>query len=126
MKILSIETSCDETGVAILEFPSKKIIFEKLASQVDIHKATHGVVPEKASRIHAEILPYFLEEAQKKVKFSQIDYFAVTQSPGLIGSLLCGVNTAKILAQIFNKPLIPVNHILAHLFSPFVSYPLDL
>jgi len=121
MKILSIETSCDETGMAILEFPQKKIIFEKLASQIEIHKETGGIIPERASRIHAEILPYFLKDIQKILNLKNIDYFAVTQSPGLLGSLLCGNNASKILGQIYQKPVIPINHILAHFYSAFLT-----
>ena len=125
MIILGIETSCDETGVAILELPAKKILFEKISSQVEIHKKTKGIVPEVASRMQAEALPLLIEQAKKIKPLNQVDYFAVANSPGLLGSLLCGVNFAKILGFVYQKPIIPVNHLLAHFYSPLITEPID-
>ncbi len=125
MLVLGIETSCDETGVALIEFPQRKILREELASQVEIHKKTKGVVPEVASRLHAETLPLLIERLKKQTKLTEIDLYAVANSPGLLGSLLVGVNFAKTLGFLLEKPLVEVNHLIAHFYSPLLTYPLQ-
>lgn len=116
--ILGIETSCDETAVAIVE-NGKKIISNVVASQIDSHKRFGGVVPEVASRHHVENITIVIEEAFEKAKLTwdDIDAIAVTQGPGLIGALLIGVNAAKALAFAKNKPLIAVHHIAGHIYA---------
>lgn len=116
--ILGIETSCDETAVAIVE-NGKKIISNVVASQIDSHKRFGGVVPEVASRHHVENITIVIEEAFEKANLSwdDIDAIAVTQGPGLIGALLIGVNAAKALAFAKNKPLIAVHHIAGHIYA---------
>jgi N6-L-threonylcarbamoyladenine synthase len=118
MNILSIETSCDETSVAVTK-KGKEVLSNIVFSQIDFHKKYGGVVPEIASRKHAEkitlILKQSLEEA--KVRERDIDLVAVTQGPGLIGSLLLGINVANTFAYIHQKPLIGVNHLMGHIYS---------
>lgn len=122
MLILAIETSCDETSVAVLK-NGKKVLSNIVSSQIDIHKEYGGVVPEIASRHHIEnILTVYtkaLEEAN--VTINDISYIAVTNTPGLIGSLLVGLMFAKSLAYANNIPLIAVNHIDGHIFSSFID-----
>lgn len=125
MKILAIETSCDETGVAVLEMPKNKILFEILSSQVDIHSKTYGIVPEIASRLHSEILPQFLKQVDKKIGLQNIDYIATTSSPGLLGSLLVGNNFARMLGYLYKKPLLSVNHLLGHFYAAFINMSID-
>lgn len=122
MLILGIETSCDETSVAIVE-DGQHILCNLIASQIDIHTQYGGVVPEMAAREHiAAIIPLIQQAlAEAKVTMTQIDAIAVTRGPGLIGSLFVGVLTAKTLAEVFNKPLIGVNHIIAHAFGAFLT-----
>lgn len=118
MKILAIESSCDETAVAVIE-NKKEILSSVVASQIDIHKEFGGVVPEVASRIHIENISYCIQQAldQAKVSMDDIDAIAVTRGPGLIGCLHVGVQAAKTLAFAFHKPLIPVHHIAAHIYA---------
>ena len=99
MKILSIETSCDETSVAVVE-DGRKVLTNRIYSQIDIHKKYGGVVPEIASRNHVMKLPYIIEEALEEsgLSFSDLDAIAVTNGPGLVGALLIGVSEAKALA----------------------------
>jgi len=123
MKILGIETSCDETGVAVFDSSQKKIIWEKTATQIKIHQKTSGIIPEVASRIHAETLPIMIHELKQKINIKKIDSLAVAHSPGLLGSLLVGVNFAKMLAFLWQKPIIPVNHLIAHFYSALLSKP---
>ena len=117
MKILSIETSCDETAVAVLD--NQKILSSVVSSQIEIHKKYGGVYPEMASRAHLEnILPCIKTALkQAKIKLEQIDKIAVTTGPGLIGTLLIGVNTAKTLAYSLKKPIIGINHLEGHIYS---------
>lgn len=119
MKILSIETSCDETAAAIVEKNGKdiRILSNVIASQIDLHKKFGGVFPEIASRAHSEKIIPVVEEALGK---NDYDFIAVTTGPGLIGSLLIGVNFAKTLAYTTKKPIIPINHWLGHIYSNFV------
>ncbi|MGK9185407.1 tRNA (adenosine(37)-N6)-threonylcarbamoyltransferase complex transferase subunit TsaD [Priestia filamentosa] len=116
--ILAIETSCDETAVAIIQ-DGKEIIANVVASQIESHKRFGGVVPEVASRHHVEQMTIVIEEAlqQAKLTMDDIDAVAVTEGPGLVGALLIGVNAAKALAFAHNKPLIGVHHIAGHIYA---------
>ena len=122
MKVLGIETSCDETAVAILK-DGREVLVNLISSQVKIHEKFGGVVPEIAARQHLKILPVLLKEAFSSVDPSKLDLIAVTYGPGLIGALLVGLSLAKGLSMSLGIPLIGVNHIEAHVFSVFLSYP---
>ncbi len=115
MKILGIETSCDETAVAIVD-DKKNILAHVLNSQIELHKKFGGVVPELAARGHIEILDELILQAlaQANLKFEEIDGFAATSGPGLIGGVIIGLVAAKTLASVFKKPFIAVNHLEAH------------
>lgn len=121
MLILGIESSCDETSIAIVE-DGKKVLSNIIATQIEIHKKYGGVVPEIASRHHIEDISYVLEDALLKANktIKDIDYIAVTNKPGLIGSLLVGIMFAKGLSLRYNIPLIPVNHLEGHIYSTFL------
>ena len=126
MKILSIETSCDETSAAVIEDGS--IMHSNVvASQINSHKRFGGVVPEIASRHHVEYITVIIEEAMQKaeVTFDDLDAIAVTEGPGLVGALLIGVNAAKAIAYAHNLPLIPVNHIAGHIYANQLVKPLE-
>ncbi len=116
--VLAIESSCDETAVAIAKNDTE-ILANVVATQIDVHKDFGGVVPEVASRIHVENISMVIEQALKQadLKVSDMDAIAVTQGPGLIGSLHVGVQAAKTLAWAFAKPLIPVHHIAGHIYA---------
>lgn len=116
--ILAIETSCDETAAAVVK-NGKEILSNVVASQIESHKRFGGVVPEIASRHHVEQMTIVLEEAmtQANVAWDDLTAIAVTEGPGLIGSLLIGVNTAKALAFAHNLPLINVHHIAGHIYA---------
>lgn len=116
--ILAVESSCDETAVAIVA-DGKEILANVVATQIDVHKDFGGVIPEVASRIHVENISMVIEEALKKaaVTMEDIDAVAVTQGPGLIGCLHIGVQAAKTLAWAFHKPLVPVHHIAGHIYA---------
>lgn len=116
--ILAIETSCDETAAAVVK-NGKEILSNVVASQIESHKRFGGVVPEVASRHHMEQMTLVLEEAmtQAKVAWDDLTAIAVTEGPGLIGSLLIGVNTAKALAYAHNLPLVNVHHIAGHIYA---------
>ena len=118
MYILAIESSCDETSCAIIKNGSIDIS-TIILTQIDIHTNFGGVVPEIASRHHLKNITMVIEECLKKAKMTmdEIDAIAVTFGPGLIGSLLVGVEAAKTLAFIYNKPLIPVHHIAGHIYA---------
>jgi N6-L-threonylcarbamoyladenine synthase len=118
MLVLGIESSCDETAAAVVR-DGREILSSVISSQIEIHRAFGGVVPEVASREHLEKIEPVVEEALKKanVGFEDIDGFAVTQGPGLIGSLLVGVSYAKALAFALDKPIVGVNHIEGHVYS---------
>ncbi|MBK8303137.1 MAG: tRNA (adenosine(37)-N6)-threonylcarbamoyltransferase complex transferase subunit TsaD [Pyrinomonadaceae bacterium] len=129
MLILGIESSCDETAAAIVR-DGREIMSSVIASQIEMHKPWGGVVPELASREHLEKIEPIVAEAiaQAGVPFSDIDAIAVTQGPGLIGSLLVGVCYAKSLAYSLEVPIVGVNHIEGHVYSvafenPPVEYP---
>src|SRR5690625_2930423 len=116
--ILGIETSCDETAVAIVK-NGNEILSNVVASQIESHKRFGGVVPEIASRHHVEQITFVLEEAFHKANlgWDEIDAISVTEGPGLVGALLIGVNAAKALAFAKNKPLIGVHHIAGHIYA---------
>jgi N6-L-threonylcarbamoyladenine synthase len=116
--ILSIETSCDETSIAIVKNGSK-VVALTILTQMDTHAEFGGVVPEIASRMHTENITMVLEETLKKanMKVSDCDAIAVTYAPGLLGSLLVGVEFAKVLSYVYKKPLIKVNHLIGHIYA---------
>lgn len=122
MKILAIETSCDETSVTVVE-DGTTVHSLVVNSQIDLHKAFGGVVPEVAARSHIEVMLPVVEQALSKaiMTWDDIDAIAVTQGPGLLGSLLIGVLTARTLAWSLNKPLYPVHHILGHIYANWLT-----
>lgn len=124
MRILAIESSCDETACAVVE-NGRKIISSIVATQIEEHKLYGGVVPEIASRRHCENIIGVCEEAleQANMTLADVDAVAVTYAPGLIGALLVGVNFAKGLALAANKPLIPVHHIKGHIAANYIAHP---
>ena len=124
MLILSIETSCDETAVAVTR-NGREVLADELISQSDMHALYGGVVPEIASRNHAAHIGRLAEAAVKTagIKMAQIEAVAVTYAPGLIGALLVGVNFAKGLAMALDVPLIPVHHIRGHIAANYIAYP---
>ena len=122
MKILGIESSFDETAAAIVE-DGKTILTNVVASSAQMHQKYGGVVPEVAARKQIEAMIPVLTEAMTGFTKDDIDAIAITIGPGLIGSLLVGVETAKTLAFAWKKPIIPVNHVLAHIYGVFLSDP---
>ncbi len=124
MLVLGIESSCDETAAALVE-DGHVVLSNVVASQVKTHRIFGGVVPELASREHLRNIGYVVRQAFRDARKSQddIDGIAVTQGPGLIGSLLVGVSFAKAMAFSIKKPLVPVNHIEGHIFSAFIENP---
>ena len=126
MYILGIESSCDETSASIVKNGTEEIA-TVISSQIDIHKDYGGVVPEIASRHHVKNITMVLEECLEKanMKMEDIDAIAITYGPGLIGSLLIGLEAAKTLAFIYNKPLIPVHHIAGHIYANSLVKPLE-
>ncbi len=122
MKILGIETSCDETAAAVVR-DGKEILSSVVASQVSIHGPYGGVVPELASRKHLEYIIPVIERSLTKagVSGAELDALAVTQGPGLVGALLVGLSAAKAMAYALGKPLIPVNHLEGHIQAAFLS-----
>lgn len=125
-RILAIESSCDETSAAVVEFNGNfDVKSDVIASQIEKHKLFGGVVPEIASRMHIECISAVVDEALDNagVTFEGIDAIAVTYAPGLVGALLVGVNYAKSLASALNKPLIAVHHIEGHICANYISYP---
>ncbi len=138
MKILGIESSCDETAAAVVE-NGTKVLSSIVASSEEIHKKHGGIIPEQAAREQVRTIMPVVEEAlenaklkikNEKLKFkiqnykNFIDAIAVTVGPGLIGSLLVGVETAKTLAWVWNKPIVPVNHLIAHIYANFLNHKL--
>ena len=120
--ILAIESSCDETACAIIR-DGREMLANIIASQADLHAQFGGVVPEVAARSHIEVVIPVIEEAleEAKLTWDDIDAIAVTRGPGLIGSLLIGTLTAQVIAREKQKPLIGVNHILAHAYASFLT-----
>ena len=124
MNILAIESSCDETAVAIVA-DGRKVLTDCIASQVDLHRIYGGVVPEIASRKHIEAIYGLADQALQQANLTRkdIDAVAVTYAPGLIGAVLVGVNFAKAAALALDKPLIPVHHIRGHIAANYLAYP---
>ena len=124
MNILAVESSCDETAVAIVR-DGRQVLTDCIASQVDLHRLYGGVVPEIASRKHIEAIYGLADQALKNANMtrSDIDAVAVTYAPGLIGAVLVGVNFAKAAAFAMDKPLIPVHHIRGHIAANYLAYP---
>lgn len=123
VKILAIESSCDETSAAVV-VDGRYVLSNIISSQIDIHQKFGGVVPEVASRKHIEVINFVVEEALKQAKISieEIDAVAVTYGPGLVGALLVGLQYAKGLAYGLKKPLIGVNHIEGHISANFIEH----
>ena len=123
MRVLGIETSCDETGVAVVEDGSK-VLSNVLSSQHEIHGRFGGVVPELASRAHVERLNPLLDVAlaEAGMRWSEVDAVAVTRGPGLVGALLVGLATAKAIALALDAPLIAVNHLEGHVYANFLEH----
>lgn len=121
MKILGIESSCDETAAAIVE-NGRSIMSNTIRSQIDIHKEYGGVVPEIAARSHIEAILPVIKETLKKASlgWDDIDAIAVTKGPGLVGSLLIGTLVARTLAYVHKKPLYPIHHVQAHVYANFL------
>ena len=124
MIIMAVESSCDETAVALVE-DGRKVLSDKIISQVDLHKIYGGVVPEIASRSHAEVISMLAQQAIEEAGISRkdIDAVAVTYAPGLIGALLVGVNFAKSVSMALDIPLIPVHHIRGHIAANYLAFP---
>lgn len=129
MRILAIESSCDETAAAVIEANDKNIaiLSNIVSSQIDLHKKFGGVFPEIASRAHTENIITVVKESLGDFDIKKdINVITVTAGPGLIGSLLVGVNSAKALAYANNKPIIPINHWLGHIYSCFTDHRLPI
>lgn len=128
MIILGIETSCDETAAAIVE-NGTRVLSSVVASSQDLHKKYGGIIPEEAAREQVKCIIPVIEESIKNAKgitnIKKIDAMAVTVEPGLIGSLLIGIEAAKTLSFAIEKPLIPVNHLIAHIYANFINSQLD-
>ncbi len=124
MRILAIESSCDETAVAIVE-DGRRVLSDCIASQAQMHQEYGGVVPELASRHHIQVITRLTEEALQKagVTKQEIDAVAVTYAPGLIGALLVGLNFAKAAALALDLPLIPVHHVRGHIAANYIAHP---
>ncbi|MBI2431125.1 MAG: tRNA (adenosine(37)-N6)-threonylcarbamoyltransferase complex transferase subunit TsaD [Candidatus Levybacteria bacterium] len=126
MRILGIETSCDETSAAIVEAnlqaPTVKLLSNIISSSLPLHAKTGGIIPEIAARGQVKYIIPVIEQALKESNIyrPEIDTIAVTYGPGLIGSLLVGVETAKTLSYVWNKPIIPVNHLIGHIYANFI------
>lgn len=122
MNVLGIETSCDETSAAIVE-NGTKILSNIVSSSLKLHIKTGGIVPEVASREQVKFIIPVIEEVTENsgLKIENLDAIAVTIGPGLIGSLLVGVETAKTLAYIWQKPIIPVNHLIGHIYGDWLG-----
>ncbi|MBI5122743.1 tRNA (adenosine(37)-N6)-threonylcarbamoyltransferase complex transferase subunit TsaD [Candidatus Roizmanbacteria bacterium] len=125
MIILGIETSCDETSAAIIKEKKRQLHLKSniVASSISLHIKTGGIIPENAAREQIKYILPVIQEALKeaKIDLSDVDAIAVTYGPGLIGSLLVGVETAKTISMVLNKPLIPVNHMLGHIYANFIN-----
>ncbi len=120
---LSVESSCDETSIAILK-NGREVLTNIVSTQIDLHKKFGGVVPEVASRKHIENIDGVLQEAldESKIELKDIDHIAVTYGPGLVGALLVGLSYAKSLAFCLNKPLVGVNHIEGHVSANYIAH----
>lgn len=132
MLILGIETSCDETGAAIIQGEKNsnkvKLLSNVIASSLSVHSKTGGIVPENAAREQVKFIIPVIKSAIEQcnnVTIGDIDAIAITYGPGLIGSLLIGVETAKSLSLAWDKPLIPTNHLMGHIYANFIEQELD-
>ena len=123
MLVLGVETSCDETSVAIVR-DGKEVLSNVIHSQIDVHALYGGVVPEIASRQHVYQISMVFEKAFRDAKVTpeEIDLVAVTKGPGLIGSLLVGVNAAKTFALLYEKPIIGVHHLAGHIYANAIEH----
>ena len=124
IKVLAIETSCDETSAAVVQ-NGREVLSNIISTQIDLHEKYGGVVPEIASRMHVEKINLVIEEALEKAKVSldEIDAIGVTYGPGLVGALLVGVVAAKAIAFAKDKPLVPVHHIEGHIAANYIAHP---
>jgi N6-L-threonylcarbamoyladenine synthase len=124
MIVLGIESTCDETGCAIVR-DGREILSNIVSSQAELHNQLGGVMPELACRQHVEMLIPVIEQAlsEAQITLNQVDVIAVAHCPGLIGALLLGVTTAKALAMALKKPLVGINHTEAHLYAALMSHP---
>lgn len=122
MKVLGIESSCDETAAAVVE-DGRRLLSNVVNTQIDIHAAYGGVVPEVAARSHIEVINPVIKQAlsDAQLTWDDIDAIAVTYAPGLIGSLLVGTLAARTLAVLKNKPLYPIHHVEAHVYANFIT-----
>ena len=120
---LSMESSCDETAVAILK-NGREVLANVVSTQIELHKKFGGVVPEVASRKHIENIDAVFQEAidEANIKLEDIDHVAVTYGPGLVGALLVGLSYAKALAFSLNKPLVGVNHMQGHICANYIEH----
>ena len=123
MKIMAIESSCDETSVAVVK-NGREVISNVISSQIDMHKKFGGVVPEVASRMHLEVINNIVREAleEAKITLDDIDAIAVTKGPGLVGALLVGISEAKALSYACKKPLVGVNHMKGHICAALITH----
>ena len=124
-RVLAVETSCDETAVAVVE-DGRRIVTNVVASQVALHSLTGGIVPEVAARAHLRWMIPVLEQAREEsgiTAWSEIEAIAVTEGPGLAGSLLVGITMAKTLAWLYDLPLVPVNHLEGHIYAAWLLDP---
>jgi N6-L-threonylcarbamoyladenine synthase len=120
---LAIETSCDETSVAVLK-NGREVLSNIISSQIDIHRKFGGVVPEVASRKHIENIDLIIQQAldDANITFDDIDLVGVTRGPGLVGALLVGISSAKAIAYAINKPIVGVNHIEGHICANYIDH----
>ncbi|MCF7924256.1 MAG: tRNA (adenosine(37)-N6)-threonylcarbamoyltransferase complex transferase subunit TsaD [Candidatus Izimaplasma sp.] len=126
MNVLGVETSCDETSVSVVR-DGNVVLANEVLSQIDIHKAYGGVVPEIASREHIKGITYVFDQAIKNanLNYEDIDLIAVTKGPGLIGSLLIGINAAKVISLNYNIPIIGVHHISGHIYANYIEQGME-
>lgn len=126
MNVLGVETSCDETSVSIVK-DGNVVLANEVLSQIDIHKVYGGVVPEIASREHIKGITYVFDQAMKKANldYEDIDLIAVTKGPGLIGSLLIGINAAKVISLNYGIPIIGVHHISGHIYANYIEQGME-
>jgi len=120
---LAIETSCDETSVAVLK-NGREVLSNVISSQIDIHRKFGGVVPEVASRKHIENINIIIQQAldEANITFDDIDLIGVTRGPGLVGALLVGISSSKAIAYALNKPIVGVNHIEGHICANYIEH----
>lgn len=131
MKILGIETSCDETAAAIIEAQENdstvKLLSSTISTSMGLHAKTGGIIPEQAARQQIKFILPVIDQALSDAKITshEIDAIAVTYGPGLIGSLLVGIETAKTLAYVWKKPIVPINHLIGHIYANWIKLSTD-